>query len=622
MIKQGLFLLWLIMVAFVSMAQPCTTNIVSFPYTENFEVNNGSWIDGGTASDWEWGTPSKTVITGAGGGINCWITGNLTGSSYNNSENSFLISPCFNFSTLQYPEIRFKVFWETERRFDGASFEYSINGGSNWTTLGDANSNNNCNGSNWFNAASINFLSSRPGWSGNIQANSGICLGGEGSGNWLTARHTLRMIAGQTNVRFRFTFGAGTTCNAYDGFAIDDIEINEAPINTSSFNFVCGAAERSVNFTTIGNCVNSYAWNFGDPLSGSTNTANTVNPVHVFSGPGTYAVSLTTGFVNSAPVTVTNNVTILGATPVTVWPGACTGAADATLSVLANGSNSGYFYNWNTTPAQLTASINNAGPGNYTVIISALNACNATANFTLSANPLQLLTNAQNETCNNGNAAISTTVSGGNSPYRYLWNNGDTIANLSNIAAGNYNLTVTDMNGCSIHSNNIAVTNSNNTVSVNLGPDRSICAGQTIVLNPGVFASYVWQDNSNAQTLNVNSAGLYRLTVTDSTGCSGSDEVNILEDCSNIYFPSAFTPNSDGRNDRFGPLGNIAALKNYRLAIYNRYGQQIFYSTDPFEKWDGSWKGKAPDNSSFVWMASYELNGNAQQTKGTVTLIR
>jgi gliding motility-associated-like protein len=256
------------------------------------------------------------------------------------------------------------------------------------------------------------------------------------------------------------------------------------------------------------------------------------------------------------------------------------------------------------------------------VIVSALNACNSIANFTLSANPLQLNTTVQNETCNNANGAIFTTVTGGNAPYRFLWSNGSSSANLQNIAAGNYTVNITDVNGCSLRSSNITISNTNSNVLVNLGADRSICPGQTIVLNAGLFSSYLWQDNSRNQTLPINSAGLYRVTVTDSLGCAGTDEVLVTEDCSGIYFPSAFTPNNDGRNDLFGPLGNLSALSNFKLSVYNRYGQQIFFSNNPFQKWDGQWSGKAADSNNFVWMASFDLNGISQQMKGTVILIQ
>jgi gliding motility-associated-like protein len=96
----------------------------------------------------------------------------------------------------------------------------------------------------------------------------------------------------------------------------------------------------------------------------------------------------------------------------------------------------------------------------------------------------------------------------------------------------------------------------------------------------------------------------------------------VTEVCSVIYFPSAFTPNNDGRNDLFGPLGNLSALSNFKLSVYNRYGQQIFFSNNPFQKWDGQWSGKAADSKNFVWMASFDLNGISQQVKGTVILIQ
>jgi hypothetical protein len=87
----------------------CTTPINIFPYTEGFETTNGNWTTGGTASDWAWGTPNKTIINSAATGSKCWIVGGLTGNFYNNGERSWLQSPCFDFTTLQYPHISFNV---------------------------------------------------------------------------------------------------------------------------------------------------------------------------------------------------------------------------------------------------------------------------------------------------------------------------------------------------------------------------------------------------------------------------------------------------------------------------------------------------------------------------------
>jgi gliding motility-associated-like protein len=93
--------------------------------------------------------------------------------------------------------------------------------------------------------------------------------------------------------------------------------------------------------------------------------------------------------------------------------------------------------------------------------------------------------------------------------------------------------------------------------------------------------------------------------------------------CIGIFFPSAFTPDGDGKNDEFGPLGSLLSLSNYQLSIYNRWGERVFYSTNPFEKWNGNVKGIKTDGNVFVWRSSFSINGQAvQNRKGTILLIR
>ncbi len=600
----------------------CQGFINTFPYDQNFESTDGNWLPGGTAPDWAWGTPAKPVISSAGGGIRSWVTGGLNNSAYNNGENSWLQSPCFDLSSLQYPEITFKVFWETERKFDGASFQYSIDGGTTWLYLGSVNSNTNCQGENWFNTSPITYLANAGGWSGNIQSNSGSCLGGSGSGGWLTAKHTLTALAGQSTVRFRFLFGAGTTCNAYDGFAIDDVHIGEAPPNTASFLFSC-TSERDVAFTSTSSCASSYSWSFGDAGSGTNNSSTLANPTHSFSGPGTYTVTLTTNFVTGPAVVNTKQVVILGATNTTNWPGRCNNIPDASLTVNPTGSNSAYFFNWDTSPAQNSQTVTGLGAGSYTVIVNSLNACSISSTFLLAApTPIVISTNITDVSCVSGKGSITATVTGGTPPYQYTWSNAATTSTAGNLDPGNYSLLVVDANGCSKNSGPLEVRSIPGGLLVDLGPDRNICPGTSVTLTPGTYAGYLWQDNSTGPSYTVNGTGTYYVTVTNTNGCTGSDTVRVKVDCSDIYFPSAFTPDADGRNDGFGPVGNILSLSNYGLYVYNRYGQQVFITNDPLHKWDGTFKGAKPNTGSFVWMAEYILNGQRQSRKGTVTLIR
>ena len=620
---KGIFLIFLFFIEIdFSFAQSCSAGITTFPYNESFETDNGNWITGGTVSDWTYGAPTKPVITTAASGNRCWTTGGLNNSFYNNSENSWLQSPCFNFATLRNPQINFKIFWETERKFDGASFQYSIDGGNNWSYLGSANSNSNCDGENWFNTASINYLGNANGWSGNIQPDNGSCLGGSGSGTWLTAKHSLSMLAGKTNVSFRFLFASGSTCNDYDGFAIDDIQIGEAPVNSASFTSSC-ISEKEIGFTGVAGCASSYAWNFDDFTSGDSNTSAAANPTHVFSGPGTYRVTLTTSFKNGAPVISTKDIVIIGLTSITDWPGRCVNIYNATLSVIAAGSNTAYSYTWNTTPVQTGSSVSNVQPGNYTATVNSINACDASANFIIQdSQQLQSSFNIKNATCSAKDGSIDVTVTGGNPPYNYLWSDGSTETQLQNIKAGSYELEVTDDANCFIKTINIMVNADQNALPVDLGADAGLCTGENIILTPGVFTNYLWQDGSEASNYNVTSPGIYYVKVTNVQGCTGSDTLKVNLDCSKIYFPSAFTPNDDSKNDVFGPFGNLLGITKYTMSVYNRFGQLIFKSNNPYMKWDGAFKGTKLITGTFVWMAEYEYNGKQKFTKGTITIVR
>jgi len=614
--------LFVLMIVAVTGFGQCVNGISTFPFVEDFENNNGNWVVGGNVPDWAWGTPAKPVINRAGSGNKCWITGGLTNSSYSNGQNSWLQSPCFNLSSLTNPIVTFKVFWETERRYDGASLQYSTNNGNTWQVLGGINSNADCSGVNWFNTNSITTLNNA-GWSGNIQATS-PCTGGAGSGSgtWLTATHNLAAVAGQSGVLFRFTFAAGTQCNAYDGFAIDSFSISEAPQPTTSFSYSC-AGNSTVNFTSnVSPCAQSYNWDFGDPASGANNFSSAVNPSHNFSAPGNYTIKLQVAYAGNVLVTTQQNITVL-LTNITITDSIkCNGAATGALLVTVSGGNGNYQYTWNNNASLNTASIQSLTAGMYGVTVTAANACTVRDSILLTQpNAIAIVPTIQPVVCSQ-KGSINVTVTGGKSPYQYLWSNGANSASLNNLNAGQYRLTITDANGCTQQSNALVVDSTFNSFQINLGRDTAFCSGN-LVLNPGSFNSYKWQDNSTSSSYTVNQSGKYWVTVNDANGCTAKDTINVTVDCSGIYFPSAFTPNNDFKNDGFGPLGNLAALSNYQLRVFNRWGQEVFFSNNPYAQWNGKTKGLNADIGVYVWMASFSLNNQPiESRKGTVTLIR
>ena len=82
----------------------------------------------------------------------------------------------------------------------------------------------------------------------------------------------------------------GTTCNAYDGFAVDAIRIAEAAPNVAAFTATC-RSQNEMDFAFDAPCATSFAWNFGDAGSGTQNTGTGANISHTFSAPGLYTVS-------------------------------------------------------------------------------------------------------------------------------------------------------------------------------------------------------------------------------------------------------------------------------------------------------------------------------------------
>lgn len=197
----------------------------SFPYFQGFEAGNGGWTAGGAVSSWALGTPTGTIINSAGGGTNSWVT-NLSGL-YNANERSFVLSECFDFTSLTDPRIEMKVFWNSERNWDGAQLQASVNGGNTWQNVGVFN---DPNGENWYNSSSfistdiLQFmLNSSNWWSGRASTSNG-------SGGWVVAKNRLTGLAGQTSVRLRIAFASDGSVQD-EGFAFDDILIQDPPPN-------------------------------------------------------------------------------------------------------------------------------------------------------------------------------------------------------------------------------------------------------------------------------------------------------------------------------------------------------------------------------------------------------
>ncbi len=449
--------------------------------------------------------------------------GGLSGAFYNNNERSWLQSPCFDFTSLANPRISFKIFWEVERQYDGMSFQYSTDGGLTYSNVGAFGEPADCNTAYWFNSNNITNLGTavnpKHGWSGRQGSTQGGCLGGNGSQAWVTAKHCLGSLAHAPSVRFRFFFGAGSTCNNYDGIAIDDVLIDEAPPVTAAFSGDCtGNTVAFINSSTP--CPHTFAWNFGDPSS-PQNTSVQENPSHTFATPGTYNVTLTATDACGASASTTQQISVLGVTINAVQPtcGQNNGSVEATVS----GANGPVNYSWS--PGGSTGqTVANAGPGTYTVTVNAVNSCSATATATLSPSVGNLALSIGHTaiTCAGANDGTATAIaSGGTPPLSFAWvPGGQSTTLISGLPPGTYSCTVSDAAGCSAQQG-ITLTEPM-PVLVTAGPDTTVCAGTTVLLHAQATGgaqgySYAW--SPSGPSVNPLATTIYSVTATDANGC-------------------------------------------------------------------------------------------------------
>lgn len=180
------------------------------------------------------------------------------------------------------------------------------------------------------------------------------------------------------------------------------------------------------------------------------------------------------------------------------------------------------------------------------------------------------------------------------------------------------------------------------TITVHNAPDAHIndighdlCEGDEVTVTANLHNNYTYSwaptrlldttqgktaSNFAAITIPV-SRDIY-LTVMDQYNCINTDTMFVnAKVCCQVSFPSAFTPNGDGRNDVFKPI-RIGHHHVYHFKVLNRYGQVVFESNDETKGWDGTLFGVPQDMDTYFWMFYYDCNGRKLEEKGDVILVR
>ena len=304
----------------------------------------------------------------------------------------------------------------------------------------------------------------------------------------------------------------------------------------------------------------------------------------------------------------------------------------------------GLQYAWNLDPSLSNPSILNpvATPLTTTTyqITSAIGNCVAIENVTVTVVPRPTV-NAGMDTsvCYNTAAQLNAQTNG----TSFTWSSPSSLsdpASLNPVATPAnttaYILTAIDnTSGCPKPSSDTVLVTVRPKVNAFAGNDTVIIASLPLQLKATGGVTYQWSPATNLSNPNI--AGpiamldgnpeyvTYTVTVADQAGCSDTSSITIrvYKTGPDIFVPTGFTPNADGRNDVFRPIYVGMKEVDY-FHVYNRWGNLIYsHNKMDGQGWDGSIRGLKQNTGTFIWMVrATDILGNVHFKKGTVTMIR
>lgn len=422
-------------------------------------------------------------------------------------------------------------------------------------------------------------------------------------------------------------------------FALDDISFSpiiisrdsvkitvDTPlINTSSDSAICTGSSIQINTSGALN----YQWS---PASGLSNTAIS-NPLASPSATTKYIVTGTNSFGCIAKDSIT----------VTVKPKPTVSVSNDTLICSGSGiqltAGGGASYSWSPVNTLSNAVIANpiATPlvgTTYHVAVTNADNCSSTDSVRVDVRQP-----------NTFNISPSTSVCFGDS-VQLAANGGDTYywspaSNLSNTNLANplaypinttsYDVTITDTL-CNISETltTTVVVNPLPVLTISKSNDVD-CSNATSQLNVSGAIQYAWMPSGTLNNASIqnpiaspSTTTNYIVTGKDINGCSNTDSITVLvtaANSGNYLMPNAFTPNNDGLNDCFG-IQNWGLVSDFEFSIYNRWGQLVFYTTDPNNCWNGNFKSEAQGAGVFAYKINARNTCGTIKRNGLVTLIR
>lgn len=500
--------------------------------------------------------------------------------------------------------------------------------------------------------------------------NSQVLNAGNGGSSFLWSNgSTSQQITVTSSGNYSVTVTNANNCSASDAVQVN---LNSLPIDALTDVTTCATTSVTLD---AGNSGSTYLWSNGL-------TSRTIQPT----SSGTYSVTVTTAqncsstfdavvaLVPTVSVSLgadttlcTGNSVILdagnpglsyawsnGATTrtitvdqaglysVTVSNGSCNATDAITIAVQAaptdplqdetrcvgipitlDAVNPGCSYAWSTGSTAQTITVTTAA--SYTVTVTNAIGCSNTFDAVVQFVQPPVVQLGPDTTLCQGRALL---LDAGNPGTNYTWSNGSTARTISVTQPGTYSVQV-DNGHC--QRMDAVVVNFNPSPAQMAARQFHTCLGEDEQFvridagNPG--SDFEWNTGEHSQVILAGAYGWYVVDVINQFDCAARDSAQVIEYCpSAIFIPNTFTPNSDGTNDIFIPVGkNIVKM---HLWVFDRWGNQLFESDNPTMGWDGTYGGEVVKNDMYVWRLAYQFEekdgtiGMEQEQMGHIQVLR
>lgn len=332
--------------------------------------------------------------------------------------------------------------------------------------------------------------------------------------NWSNGATTPSLISLSANT-YQVTVSDANSCSVSASVLI--VQPPQIVTSVSATAATCNSLSNGAVQLTVNGGAGGFTYNWSNGAS-SSNLQNV--------SASTFNVTITDA--NNCTVVASATVAEPAALQVATTPVhiGCNGNASGAVNLSVTGGTSPFSYAWSNGAS--SQNITNVQAGAYQATITDQNGCTTVASATVNqAAPLQVSLAPVNVTCFGlQNGSITTTVTGGNTPYQYIWNDGNTSANRSALTANSYSVTITDANACTISATATIAQPSTiqvllNTTDVNCNGASTGAITNNVSGGNGVY-NYQWNNNTTTQNLSGVQAGGYQVTVTDGANCTAS----------------------------------------------------------------------------------------------------